>query len=202
MAAVTPSIASPGPAPVAPYPGPPQAALRLPRLLLNRSRQLFSGCNLGPADPAPRPAHLGTAHYTLRIRPPPAPARGRMDRWMEDAGAPERLPERRPRDGDPEGRRRDSGASNPLLPLLIGRLAVSCLRATTSCRTALPRCSPRRMELDPCSPPPPPKPPRSLRSLGVLGSPSATSGPPEDWGHLEFKVTCNCEGTILSERLD
>lgn len=168
MAAVTPSIASPGPAPVAPYPGPPQAALRLRRLLLNGSGQLFSGCNRGPADPAPRPAHFGTAHYTLRIRPPPAPARGQMDGWMEDARAPERLRERRPRVGDPEGGRRDSGTSNPLLPLLIGRLAVSCLRATTFCRTALPRCSPRRIELDPCSPPHPLSPHGHFEVSGSL----------------------------------
>ena len=150
VAAVTPSIASPGTAPVAPCPGPPPAALRLRRLLLNGSGQLFSGCSRGPADPAPGTAHFGPAHYTLRIRPPPAPARGQRDGWRmlvcqrgsRSAGLGR------------ETQREDEETQRPRIPLLlllIGRLAVSCLRATMSCKTALPRCSPRRMELDPCS---------------------------------------------------
>nr|XP_021506637.1 proline-rich protein 36-like [Meriones unguiculatus] len=77
VAAVTPPIASPGPTPAAPCPGPPPAALRLPPLLLNRSGQLFSGCSLGPIDPAPRVRPLQTRPLQARpLHPPDPPASG------------------------------------------------------------------------------------------------------------------------------
>lgn len=95
---------------------------------------------------------------------------------MEDACAPERFPELRPRDGDPERGRKDSETSNPSPPV-----------ADLPPRSLLP---PRNQVLQEgsaqvlttqdgagsllsatCSPDP-------SRSFGVVGSPSTTLGPP------------------------
>lgn len=170
VAVVTLPIASPGPAPAAPCPGPPPAALRLPRLLLRWSGQLFSGCSRGPADPAPGPAHFGSAHYTLRIRPPPAPpAAG----WKEDARAA-----RRPRGalawGPREGTRRlgdlessPPAADPPPLSFLPPR---SHVLQDGSAQVPATQDGAGPLRSGSCHLP------RSPRGLEVVGPPRATSG--------------------------
>lgn len=192
MAAVKPSIASPGPAPVAPCPGPPPAALRLRRLLLNRSGQLFSGCSRGPADPAPGPAHFGPAHYILWIRPPPAPARGRMDRWRKlerQRGSGAQASGWRP--GERTKRLRDFESSPPppaerpprsLLPPRNHVLQDGSAQVLTTQDRA-----------GSLLPPPPPLTVTRGRRFPIHNIKSSSS---EGWGQLEFKVTCSCGGTI------